>query len=75
MVDDVLNVAYKNGRKLTANEAEELHNALDHFEIECEALKGNNNIETQTEYAYEEIRRQFDCLDEWKRIDEAKGAE
>lgn len=70
-IDDVLNVAHKMGRKLTADEAEELHNALDQFEIECEALRGND-IETQTEYAYEEIRRQFDCLDEWKRIEGTK---
>lgn len=72
-VDDVLNVVHQMGRKLTAEEADELHGALDHFEIECEALRGNN-METQTEYAYVEIRRQLECLDEWKRIDESKGA-
>lgn len=66
--DDILNVVHKMGRKLTADEAEEIHNAINHFEIECEALRGNN-METQTKYAYEEIQRQIECMDDWKRKD------
>ena len=67
-VDDVLNVAHQTGRKLTAEQAEKLFNDLNQFEIECSALMGND-LETQTEYAYVEIRRQLDCLDEWTRIE------
>lgn len=56
--DDVLNVVHNMGKKLQDNEAEEILNNLDQFAIEDAALNGND-IETQTEYAYEEIEKQL----------------
>lgn len=56
--DDVLNVAHRMGKKLTEDQTHTIHNELDHFKIEDAALNGND-MDTQTEYAYEEIERQM----------------
>lgn len=56
--DDVLNVVHRMGKKLKAGQAEEILFCLNQFNIEDEALRGND-IETQTEYAYQEIERQI----------------
>ena len=56
--DDVLNVVHKMGKKLKSGEAEEILFELDQFAIEDAALAGND-IESQTNYAYEEIEKQI----------------
>lgn len=56
--DDVLNVIHDMGHKANHETVERIHNDLNQFEIECEALRGID-IETQTDYAYEEIKRQI----------------
>jgi hypothetical protein len=56
--DDVLNVAHEMGMKLTTEETEKIYNDLDHFLIEEAALNGKD-LEEQTDYAYEEIKRQI----------------
>jgi len=60
--DDVLNVIHKMGKKATSYQVETIFDSLDHFKIEEAALRGND-MDTQTEYAYEEIERQINCLD------------
>jgi hypothetical protein len=54
--EDVLNVLNSMGKKDSS--AEDVLSNLDHYKIERAALKGND-LETQTEYAYEEIKRQL----------------
>jgi len=56
--DDVLNVVHKLGKKITGDKTEEIHNNLDMYLIENEALRGDS-IEDQTNYAYQEIARQI----------------
>lgn len=56
--EDVLNVVHSMGKKLKENEADEILNNLDQFAIEDAALNGND-IEEQTDYAYDEIKRQL----------------
>lgn len=56
--DDVLNVAHRMGKKLTGGQTHTIHNELNHYEIECAALQGND-MEEQTEAAYKEIERQM----------------
>lgn len=56
--DDVLNVAHEMGMKLTTQEVEKIYNDLDHEIIEVAALNGKD-LEEQTDYAYEEIKRQI----------------
>ena len=66
-VEDVQNVLKKMGKTCTEEQADQIHSSLDHQEIERSALQGND-METQTEYAYEEINRQITCLDVWKEL-------
>lgn len=56
--DDVLNVAHRMGKKLSGDQTDTIYDNLDHFKIEDAALNGND-IQKQTEYAYEEIERQM----------------
>ena len=56
--DDVLNVVHRMGKKINGEKCHEIHAALDHNLVECEALRAND-LETQTEYAYQEIEHQI----------------
>ena len=56
--DDVLNVVHRMGKKISGDKAHEIHNALDHFKIEEEALRAND-LDAQTDAAYQEIERQI----------------
>jgi hypothetical protein len=65
--EDVLNVIHRMGKKATSEQVEQIHDDLDHYEIECEALRGDD-MDEQTESAYVEIERQIRCLDTWKEM-------
>jgi len=56
--DDVLIVVHRMGKKISGDKAHEIHNALDHYKIEDEALRAND-LDTQTDAAYDEIERQI----------------
>ena len=56
--DDVLNVIHNMGKKTAGDKVHQILNDLNHFEIECEALRAPDQ-ETQIEYAYQEIQRQI----------------
>jgi hypothetical protein len=56
--DDVLNVVHRMGKKISEEKCHEIHDALDHFKIEDEALRAND-LDAQTDAAYDEIERQI----------------
>jgi len=56
--DDILNVVHRMGKKITGEKCNDLLESLDQFKIENEALRAND-LETQTDYAYQEIERQI----------------
>jgi hypothetical protein len=56
--DDILNVVHRMGKKISGDKAHEIHNSLDHFQIENEALR-TNDLQDQTDVAYQEIERQI----------------
>lgn len=56
--DDILNVIHELGKKSDTDKVEEIYNELDLYIIEDAALQGND-IEEQTNYAYDEIKRQI----------------
>jgi uncharacterized protein YggE len=56
--DDVLNVIHQMGKKATSEQVDAVLNNLDHFDIENAALRGDD-MDVQTQYAYEEIKRQI----------------
>jgi len=60
--DDVLNVVHNMGKKISGDKCHEILNALDHFKIECEALQATDPdpCDSQTDAAYQEIRRQIE---------------
>lgn len=56
--DDILNVVHQMGKKANTAAIEHIMENLDHFKIEDAALK-SNDIDEQTNLAYEEIKRQI----------------
>lgn len=62
--DDVLAVALKRGVKMTDAQAEKWFDQLDADEVEEAALHGDD-MDEQTEYAYQNIDEQLDALGCW----------
>jgi hypothetical protein len=56
--EDVSNVLHSMNKRITEKQTEKILNNLDQFAIENSALQAND-LETQTTYAYEEIKRQI----------------
>jgi len=56
--EDILIVTHRMGKKISGDKCREIHDALDHFQIENEALRAND-LEAQTNAAYNEIERQI----------------
>jgi len=56
--DDILNAVHQMGKKATSDEVQHIMDNLDQFAIEDAALNGDD-IQEQTNYAYEEIKKQI----------------
>lgn len=57
-VEDVILVCSENGKEVSYEEAEPLYGLLDLVKVTEAALHGDE-MEQQTDYAYEEIKRQL----------------